>query len=33
VENSNAFWRYNEKRENLTGNKTVSAATTAAAVA
>ncbi len=33
VENSSAFWRYNEKRENLTGNKTVSATTTAAAVA
>ncbi len=25
VENSSAFWRYNEKRENLSGNKTVSA--------
>lgn len=30
VENSNAFWRYNEKRENLTGNKTVSTITSAA---
>ncbi|MGI8544651.1 MAG: AAA family ATPase [Aridibacter sp.] len=33
VENSDAFWRYNEKRENLTGNITVSATTTAVAVA
>ncbi|MBA3632381.1 MAG: AAA family ATPase [Acidobacteria bacterium] len=33
VENSNAFWRYNEKRENVSGNKTVSAINVVAAVA